>query len=267
MSTHTGVGIFDSGVGGLTVARGIRRLLPKETILYFGDSIHLPYGNKSERMIVEYSLANARFLIERGVKLLVVACNTSSSVALPTLKSRLDIPVIDVVEPGSREAARVTRSGSIGVIGTYRTIHSNAYRKMLFSLNKKLKITQKACPLLVPLLESGFPNRQIIREIIREYMEPMSRTIDTLILGCTHYPLLKAKIREVFPHLSLIDSALATARAVQSALTEFRLHRTKGKASLDIYTNDMNEVFFKMCRRLFPGSRAKYISDLEEVCL
>ncbi len=216
------IGIFDSGLGGLTVFRAVRALMPCESLLYLGDNARVPYGNKSAETVTRYSIENADFLVERGVKALVVGCNTSTAFALPTLVARYNMPVLGVIAPGAARAAAVSTCRRIGVIGTAGTIASRAYAHAITALAPDAKIFERACPLFVPLVEEGWIDSPITQEIIAHYIEPLCREqIDTLILGCTHYPLLALGIRAVVGEkIHLVDSGAATAVSLQATLRE-----------------------------------------------
>jgi glutamate racemase len=207
------VGVFDSGIGGLTVAHEVIRQLPHESVLYFGDTARVPYGPKSPDTVRRYSREIAGFLRDQGVKSIVIACNTATAHALTVLRDEFDMPVIGVVEPGARAAVSVTTGGRIGVIGTVGTIKSGAYERAIRAINSDVFITARACPLFVPLVEEGWTDHEATRLIAREYLAPLvAADIDTLVLGCTHYPLLKPLLREVLgPDVRLIDSAEETA--------------------------------------------------------
>jgi glutamate racemase len=207
------VGVFDSGIGGLTVAHEVIRQLPHESVLYFGDTARVPYGPKSPDTVRRYSREIAGFLRDQGVKSIVIACNTATAHALSVLRDEFDMPVIGVVEPGARAAVSVTTGGRIGVIGTVGTIKSGAYERAIRAINSDVFITARACPLFVPLVEEGWTDHEATRLIAREYLAPLvAADIDTLVLGCTHYPLLKPLLCEVLgPDVRLIDSAEETA--------------------------------------------------------
>ncbi|HUF27563.1 MAG TPA: glutamate racemase [Gemmatimonadaceae bacterium] len=216
------IGVFDSGIGGLTVARELMRQLPHESIIYFGDTARVPYGPKSPDTVRRYSREIASFLQQQGVKALVVACNTATAHALPTLREELGIPTIGVVEPGARAAVDGTASGRIGVIGTMGTINSGAYERAIRTLAPGATITTRACPLLVPLVEEGWLDTEATRLITREYLEPLiGARIDSLVLGCTHYPLLKPLFHDILgAQVTLIDSAEETAKETARVLAE-----------------------------------------------
>jgi glutamate racemase len=211
------IGIFDSGVGGLTVQRAILETLPGLETVYLGDTARVPYGTKSPEVVTQYSLNNARFLVRQRVDMVVVACNTASSVALPALREALDVPVVGVVDPGARAAARATVTGRVGVIGTQSTVASGAYQRSLAELRPGVVVEARACPLFVPLAEEGLtdPADEIVRLVARRYLAPLAALrIDTLVLGCTHYPLLAAAIAAELPGVALVDSASAIAAEV-----------------------------------------------------
>ena len=218
-SSIRAIGVFDSGVGGLTVFREIARALPHEPLIYLGDSARVPYGTKSPATIIRYSLEAARHLMSRDVKMLVVACNTATAAALPVLQEQLPIPVIGVVEPGARAAVAVT-SGVVGVIATEGTVRSKAYTKAIHALDPDIDVIESAAPLFVPLAEEGWANTHVAREVAEIYLEPLiDAGIDTLVLGCTHYPILRGTIEQVVGGaVAIVDSAETTAQTVRHAL-------------------------------------------------
>ena len=213
MANTAPVGVFDSGIGGLTVAQEVIRQLPHESVLYFGDTARVPYGPKSSDTVRRYSREIASFLQEEGVKSIVIACNTATAHALNVLRAEFEMPVIGVVEPGARAAVAATKEGRIGVIGTVGTVKSGAYERAIRAIDPDVFITARACPLFVPLVEEGWTDHEATRLIAHEYLEPLiAADIDTLVLGCTHYPLLKPLLREVLgDDVRLIDSAEETA--------------------------------------------------------
>ncbi|HEX6160643.1 MAG TPA: glutamate racemase [Thermoanaerobaculia bacterium] len=217
------IGVFDSGVGGLTVFREIARVLPHEPLIYLGDSARVPYGTKSPATIVRYSLEAARHLLERDIKMLVVACNTATAAALPALQEKLPIPVIGVVEPGARAAVEKT-SGRVGVIATEGTVKSKAYTRAIHALAPNVEVIESAAPLFVPLAEEGWANTHVAREVAEIYLEPLvDAGIDTLVLGCTHYPILRGTIEQVVGEkVQIVDSAETTALTVARALGDMR---------------------------------------------
>ncbi len=213
------IGVFDSGVGGLTVLHALHRRLPAEPTVYLGDTARVPYGTKSPDTVIRYSRTNARFLLQHDLRLLVVACNTATAHALEALQAELPVPVIGVVEPGARAAAALTRTRRIGVIGTAGTIASGAYQRALAQAIPGAEVVARACPLLVPLAEEGWTEGEVPRLVVERYLGDLRGSIDTLVLGCTHYPLLKEAIADVLgPQVALVDSAEATAAAVEDAL-------------------------------------------------
>jgi glutamate racemase len=218
------IGIFDSGVGGMTVARAIEELLPESPILYLGDIARTPYGSKSARTIIDYSLENTRFLVENGAEVIVVACNSAASVASEHLRREFSLPIVDVIAPAVNEALRVSRTGRVGVIGTRATIQSGLYERELTGGNRQCRVFSQACPLLVPLVEEGWLDRRETKMILRRYLFPLkNRQIDTLVLGCTHYPLLSRLIQpRIGKRVRLIDSSLATASSLRQELAGHR---------------------------------------------
>ena len=257
------IGIFDSGIGGLTVAKEIHKELSKENIIYFGDTAHLPYGNKSEKSIIDFSIKNVEFLIEKGAKIIVVACNTSTSVAIKFLKKKFNnINIIGVIEPGAKAAIDSTLNNKIGVIGTFRTIKTSAYKNSIVALKKKLNVFEKACPLFVPIIEENFNNKKIIKEIIEEYLNPIvTKKIDTLVLGCTHYPLLKNYIKKIYKQLKIVDSAKETAKEIKQILIKNKLENITNKTGkISIFLNDRSESFDNISKKLFPGNTLKLVN-------
>lgn len=242
------IGVFDSGIGGLTVYQTLKKKMPEEKVVYLGDTARLPYGSKSSDTIVRYSEENASFLMGKNVKIIVIACNSSSSFALPHLQDKLDIPVIGVINPGAEAAVRGNPK-KIGVIGTTATINSGAYEKTIATLNPEMVIISKACPLFVPLVEEGWLDHQVTRLVIAEYLLPLKEQgIDRLVLGCTHYPVLKTAISGVIgEEIELIDSALTTAEKVFSILTSLGWLRDSEKRPEDeFYATDFPERFRKI---------------------
>ncbi len=241
------IGVFDSGVGGLTVLKAIRDLLPKENLVYFGDTARVPYGTKSPKTIVKYSLENARLLSSFNLKLLVVACNTSSAHALEALRRELPVPVVGVVEPGAKLAVSSSKNGKVGVIGTEATVKSDAYKRAILSINPSCQVFQRACPLLVPLIEEGWLNDPITAQVVKRYLSPFKElSIDTLVLGCTHYPLLKGLIKELFPEFNLIDSAKAVALTVKELLSS----SSDGGGSVKVLVSDKTERFERIAKMI-----------------
>ena len=257
-----GIGIFDSGVGGLTVLQRLRAAVPHEHLLYLGDTARYPYGTKSAEVVTRYSLRNAAFLASRDIKLLVVACNTSSAVALPALRASLGVPVLGVIEPGARAALRCTRSGVVGVIGTPGTIASGAYQRALAE-RTGVQIHARACPLFVPLAEEGWVEGDVPRLVARDYLAPLAQAgIDTLVLGCTHYPLLRGVVGEVLgPTVNLVDSAEATADEVGALLEAGTVGRGEG-STLRLYVTDLPQRMPELSTR-FLGERIEAAEQVD----
>jgi glutamate racemase len=216
------IGIFDSGIGGMTVARAVETLLPGLAISYFGDLARTPYGSKSDSAILDYSVENTEFLLRHGAQLIVIACNSAASVATETLRAEFSVPIIEVISPAVREALRLTRSGRLGIIGTSATIRNNQYEKQIHGVHPEFRVYSQACPLLVPLVEEGWLNKRETKMILRRYLHPLKdKQIDTLVLGCTHYPLLKHLIQpRIGKRVRLIDSSEAVARSLKSYLED-----------------------------------------------
>lgn len=251
------IGVFDSGVGGLTVAREIMRNLPKEDIVYFGDTARVPYGSKSKDNIIRYSRQIIHFLQTKGVKAIVIACNTASALALDTVKDEFDIPIIGVVEPGARAALAVTENKKIGVIGTEATVRSSMYEKIIQGINSEVSVIGKACPLFVPLVEEGFKKHQVTDEIIDYYLASLKQSdIDALILGCTHYPLLRSKIKEyVGEKITLVNPAYETAMDLKRILQEMDMENPDiegDHGSYSFYVSDAADKFKQFANSILP---------------
>ncbi len=251
------IGVFDSGVGGLTVAREIMRNLPKEDIVYFGDTARVPYGSKSKDNIIRYSRQIIHFLQTKGVKAIVIACNTASALALDTVKDEFDIPIIGVVEPGARAALAVTENKKIGVIGTEATVRSAMYERIIEGINPEVSVIAKACPLFVPLVEEGFKKHQVTDEIIDYYLAGLKKSdIDALILGCTHYPLLRSKIREyVGEKITLVNPAYETAMDLKRILKEMDMENPDiegDHGSYSFYVSDAADKFKQFANSILP---------------
>ncbi len=240
------IGVFDSGLGGLTAVKQIMRELPDESIVYFGDTGRVPYGTRSEETIIKYSKNDVNFLIEKGVKLIVVACGTVSSVALPTLKNEYNIPIIGVVEAGAGAALAKTKNGKIGVIGTPGTIKSGSYERLIKQVNPDAKTYSAACPLFVPLVENGHFDTEVARLVIEEYLTPIkNQGVDTLILGCTHYPLLEKSISEFMGDgVTLINAGAEVAKLLKVYFEENAMECDGSlKAQYHYYVSDNVDGF------------------------
>jgi len=240
------IGIFDSGLGGLTVLRAVKDIMPNESTVYVGDSGRAPYGTKSKETVIKYTNQDINFLLEQDVKMIVIACNTASACSLDIVKNNFNVPIVEVVQPGSAAAVRLTKNKKIGVIGTNATIGSGVYEKAIKALMPEAEIYSKACPLFVSLAEEGWWDNDITYRIVEEYLTPLKeKGIDTLILGCTHYPLLQKSIsRFMGESVQLVNSALEAARAVKKIIEEKNI----GRVSLEkpvhkYYTSDSVEKF------------------------
>jgi glutamate racemase len=245
------IGVFDSGIGGLTVVSAMRTLLPNESIFYLGDTARVPYGGKSASTVQRYSLEIAAILLEENAKTVVVACNTASAVALSQLTESVPVRVTGVILPGAQAAVAATRSGHVGVIGTRATINSGAYERALRSLNPEIRVTARACPLLVPLIEEGWLERPITDQIILQYVGPLvEEGIDTLVLGCTHYPLLRnAMARLLGDSITLVDSAQNCASAVRELLIQENLRAPETSTGrLQVALTDPPDNFLRVAR-------------------
>jgi len=252
-NTDKPIGIFDSGIGGLTVLRAIARKMPSESLVYFGDTAHVPYGSKSAETVTHYSLTIARFLVKQKVKMIVVACNTASALALEELRRQIPVPVIGVIEPGAAAAIKATRNRNIAVIGTEKTINSGAYKAAVRKLSRQRhEVTGLACPLFVPLVEEGWWNKEVTLLAAREYLNPLKTCgADTLILGCTHYPVIKDVIGKVMgPGVSLVDSAEAIAGEVEWRLEAQGLRRRGRKGGVEIFASDDPARFRRLAKNI-----------------
>lgn len=255
------IGVFDSGIGGLTVARALFELLPNEDIIYLGDSARLPYGTKSKETVILYSIECLKFLLSKKVKMVVVACNTASSVAVPFLQKITKVPVIGVLIPGSESAVKQTKNNKIGVIGTKGTINSGAYKNQIHKVNKNVEVYSQACSLFVQLAEDGWTDNKIAELTAIEYLTDIKRKgIDTMILGCTHYPILKKTIGKVVgKKIKLIDSGEETAKEVKNILTNrILLNTQKKKGEHKFFVTDFPNNFHQIAER-FLGTKIKNI--------
>lgn len=250
------IGIFDSGVGGMTVARAVELLLPRFPLLYLGDIARSPYGTKSDRTIVDYSIENTKFLLAKGAKIIVIACNSASSVATDRLREEFSVPIIEVITPAVEQALRRTTSGRIGVIGTKATIRSNIYERKILAEKPDYRVVSTPCPLLVPLVEEGWTNKRETKMILRRYLHGLKEAqVDTLVLGCTHYPLLKHLIQpRIGRRVALIDSSLAAAEYLRRYLEEREdlaptpRHEPGGNR---YFVTDLTESTTSMAERIF----------------
>lgn len=255
------LGVFDSGIGGLTVARALFERLPRESVIYFGDTARVPYGPKSPDTVRRYSAEILAYLVHRGVKAVVVACNTSTAHALEYLKEHSPVPVVGVIEPGARAAVWATRTGHIGVIGTAGTIASGAYERAIKALSPDAAVHSQPCPLFVPLVEEGWFDHPAAELIAREYLEPLVRAgVDVLVLGCTHYPLLKPLVAKVMgPGVTLIDSAEETAGAVEEELARRGLAATGDGTPSHLFVVSDDEPHFRKVGARFLGEKLQEV--------
>lgn len=258
MNINDAIGVFDSGIGGLSVLRQFIRFLPFEKYIYLGDTARVPYGNKSPSIVQQYAKESTEFLLDKNVKMIVVACNTVSSVALETVREMAgDIPVIGMIQPASVAALRATVNGKIGVIGTRGTIASNTYYNEIFKLanGEEVKVFQKACPLFVPLVEEGWVRHPVARAVAEEYLNDLKKeNVDTLVLGCTHYPLLSQLISEIMPGIAQIDSGEHASVTALRMLAESKLlveesHEFVFKPDISFYVTDVPSVFYELTQQ------------------
>ncbi|MBU2444926.1 MAG: glutamate racemase [Bacteroidetes bacterium] len=259
------IGIFDSGIGGLTVVKEIIRLLPNESLIYFGDTARVPYGTKSDSTIKEYSVQDTKFLLTHNVKLIVVACNSASSVALDEIKSRTDKPVVGVIKPGAEAAVIASHHKRIAIIGTNATVSSRAYEHEIHKFNSEIDVAGKACPLFVPIVEEGWMDHEIAFLTAKEYLFSLKKfAYDTMILGCTHYPLLKNVIRKVVgENVTLIDSGIETAKQVKNILTEMNLlNPSNQKPNRKYFVSDLPHKF-KEIGEMFLGEKIERITKID----
>ncbi|MBI4706364.1 MAG: glutamate racemase [Candidatus Omnitrophica bacterium] len=253
------IGVFDSGVGGLTVVKELIHQLPHEDIVYFGDTARVPYGIKSRETVIRFSIENILFLLKQDVKLICVACNTASSFALPVIKNHFKVPIVGVISPGVREAVYATQNKRIGVIGTKGTIKSRTYEIEINQLEPEVKVTAVACPLFVPFVEEGWLSGDVVLDVARTYLKPLKDArVDTVILGCTHYPLLRPVIKQVLgENVTLIDSAKQVAVEVKKILGSENILNTKGKGKHSFYVSDNPEWFSGLAERFLGNSLKK----------
>ena len=258
------IGVFDSGIGGLTVLHRIIEALPRENTVYLGDTARAPYGTKSVETVLRYSIENGEFLIEKHVKVLVVACNTSTAIALDALRDRFSIPVVGVIEPGVKSAVRSTKNKKVGVIGTDATVQSGAYTRALKAADPAIEVYSRACPLFVPLVEEGWTGNPVVTLTVETYLGSLKQSgIDTLILGCTHYPLLRGAIREFMGNrVRLVDSAEEVALEVTALLKRRSMTRPRGKVAHGFFVTDAPERFIKVGQR-FLGEKVESAVRIE----
>lgn len=259
------IGVFDSGLGGLTIVKEIRRVLPNESIVYFGDLARLPYGIKSHQQIVRFSLQNAAFLLRHQIKTLIIACNSSASAAYSILKKKIPVPVIDVIEPAASEAVTQTKTNRIGVIATQATVDTGAYEKALTRINPQLEVYSRSCPMFVPMVEEGWTDGKIASQIVEHYLEPIKKkNVDVLMLGCTHYPLLEKLIKNYMgPKVRLINSAHATVEKLKTTFERNALQAPpKQKSVFKVYVSDKPRNFIRVGEK-FLGETLKYVKVVQ----
>ena len=239
------IGVFDSGIGGLTVLKEIRKVLPNEKIFYFGDTARGPYGEKTKELITRYSKEIVEFLLDKEVSAIVVACNTATALALEELRKTFKIPIIGVIKAGAKTAINTTKSGNIGVIGTKATVNSKRYEEEIKKLSENVKVIAKACPLFVPAVEEGILDGKLVDQIIKTYLDDFEKEIDTLILGCTHYPLLKSAIGKIYTNLNIVDPARETALDLKEILEEKNLLKNDATKNREVkyYVTDGKDKF------------------------
>lgn len=267
MDRRNPIGIFDSGVGGLTVVKSLLEKLPGESFIYFGDTAHVPYGNKTEEQLFSYARQILAYLVKRKVKAVIVACGTHSSVTLPSMEEVCELPLLGVVKAGSRAAVRVGRNGRIGVLATQATVNSQAHTRCIKNLDPSLLVFENACPKFVPLVENGMLNGSDIREAVREYAGPLlDKGVDTLILGCTHYPFLSEVIQDfVGPDVTLVDPSDETIDQMQELLAARGLLNEVGHQGChEFFVSGQNESFFKVGKRLI-GDTIQEVARIELV--
>lgn len=260
------IGVFDSGVGGLTVVKQIMKVMPHENIVYFGDTARLPYGSKSRDAVTRFSRQNVRFLQSKDVKAIIIACNTASSNSLDTLKGEFDVPLFGVVVPGVEAAVHATKNKKVGVIGTAATVRSGAYERLIQEKDAEIQVFSKACPLFVPLAEEGWTDNNVARQAAANYLEELLQTgIDSLVLGCTHYPLLKRCIgTTVGDSIKLVDPAKATAKRVKDYLEAHSLlNASAAEGSRHFYLSDSTNTFQFLCQKALKHEYQAEIIDIE----
>ena len=273
------IGIFDSGLGGLTVFKEVRKILPDEDLIYFGDTARVPYGNKSKETVLRYSTEISKFLISKGVKIVVAACNTSSSLALDDLRKGETIPIFGVIEPGAKKAVEVSSGGNIAVIGTSATIKSRAYSRVIYEeinalkrsgeynkFKSNFKVIEKACPLLVPFVEEGFLNEEIIKKVINYYLNPVvDEKPSCLVFGCTHYPILKDLILEAIGRdIQIIDSGIETAKIVKCFLEKNDMLKDEAKNGSELFFVSDDLEKFKELGEKFLGRKIENVNIVSQ---
>ena len=261
------IGVFDSGLGGLTVVRQIMKALPNERVVYFGDTARVPYGTKSKEAIIRFSKENVALLLRHRVKMVVVACNTASSWALEILQEAYPLPILGVIVPGACKAAQVTKNKRVGVIATQSTVNSQQYRKNILAFDRRIQVFDQACPLFVPLAEEGWFNNPVTAQVAAQYLAPLKKAhVDTLILGCTHYPLLKPVIGKVMgPKVELIDSAEAIVEEIRRLMLAKNLERRERKVAKHIFLVSDQPAHFRKLAVRFLGKEITNVKRCQDV--
>ena len=259
---HPIIGVFDSGLGGLTVVKALSTMSPGIPLIYYGDTARFPYGTKSAETVIRYAIENTEFLIKQGAQIIVVACNTATAVALEQLQSRFSIPVYGVIDPAAKYAATISKTGNIGVIGTSRTIKTKSYTKAILKLLPNAHVTAVACPLLVSLIEEGSPSKEAERLLVHEYLLPLKKNnIDTLLLGCTHYPLLESLIREEMgPGVAIVDPAKTCAELIAASLPS---QQTSSSSAYRFFASD-DAGRFKDVGEAFLGMKMGKVGTVDQ---
>ena len=259
------IGMFDSGIGGLTVLKEVRDMLPHEHIVYLGDTARVPYGNRSPSTVSKYSMENSLFLMTKGVKILVIACNTSSALSLNIIQKKLPIPVVGVINAGAREAARLTGVKKVGVIGTRATVRSLAYEKAIRKIDPDIEVFSRSCPLFVPIVEEGLEKDRVAYLMAEKYLGELKRlNVDVIVMGCTHYPVLEPVIQEIMgKDVTIVHTGRETAKEVKSVLESRGLLRTRAKSMTEYYVTDAPQVFGRIGGRFLNETitRIKYLKS------
>ena len=259
-----GIGVFDSGLGGLTVLAAIHEHLPEEELIYFGDTARIPYGSKSKETVTRYSFEILEYLNKHDLKMIVVACNTATAYALEELKNKSPVPIIGVIEPGVRALAKIQGLKRAAVIATRSTVRSRAYEQAVAEVIPDLHLTSRACPLFVPLIEEGFADKQLSQPIIREYLDELQRDeIEYVVLGCTHYPIIKNQIQRLYPRFKLVDSSVETAAYLAEKLTALNLRNKQGSGQIKLFVSDITDSLIELEALFFGHS----IDSVEKVSL
>lgn len=254
------IGVFDSGLGGLCAVGELMRLCPERDIVYFGDTARLPYGTRSAEAVRRYAAQDAAFLLKKGVSAILIACGTASSAALPSLAEELSVPVLGIVSPAAAEAVKLSENGKIGVLGTQATVASGSYARAIHALSKQAEVVSVPCPLLVPFVENGETEGELLSLLLARYLEkPRAAGCDTLLLGCTHYPLIAEAIRALWPEVKLCDAGRAGARAM--AVLVRSLPQGEDSGRVELYTSDFSQGFYEQASRFLPDRRAVFMEE------